>query len=456
MNATILVVDDDPVDIKALQLLLEHFGYTVETARSGPEALERLAASSPDLVVADVRMPGMTGLEVVSESARLRPGIPVVLITGHADVRAAVQAMQRGAFDYIIKPPDPGEFRIILERAIEHSRLRRENAFLRAELSAGGMRGERLIGRGPAMQSVFDMIERVARTDSTVLITGETGTGKELVAQTIHFRSPRHARPLVALNCAAVNPNLIESELFGHEKGAFTGAVTARKGRFEDADGGSLLLDEIADTTPELQARLLRVLQERTVERLGGNRSIPVDVRILAATNRDLRQAVTDGAFREDLFYRLSVIALHIPPLRERREDIPLLAMHFLDRYAERYDSPAHEISPAALDRLAARDWPGNIRELQHAIERAVVLSDHPVLVPDDFAETASAGASPTEAQPATLQDAVDAATQAHILRVLDAAGWHKQRAANQLGIDRATLYRLIRKFSLDARGGRP
>ncbi len=451
MNATILVVDDDPVDIKALQLLLENLGYAVETARSGREALARLAESEPDLVVADVRMPGMSGLEVVTEAARLRPGIPVVLITGHADVRAAVQAMQRGAFDYIIKPPDVSEFRMVLERALEHSRLRRENAFLRAELAAGGLHGDRLIGRSPAMQALGELIERVSRTDTTVLITGETGTGKELVAQTIHFKSARHARPLVALNCAAINPNLIESELFGHEKGAFTGAVAPRRGRFECADGGTLLLDEIADTTPELQAKLLRVLQERTLERLGGNQPVPVDVRVLAATNRNLRQAVADGSFREDLFYRLSVIELRLPPLRERREDIPLLAMCFLDRYAARYNSPARALSPAALSDLAARDWPGNVRELQHAVERAVVLVDRPVLEPGDFPLPVSAGGPPTDAAVGdTLQEALDAATRAHALRILDATGWRKQQAADHLGIDRATLYRLIRKFSLD------
>jgi len=449
MNATVLVVDDDPVDIKALQLLLESWGCTVASTRSGRAAMDMLATAPPELVVADVRMPGMTGIDVVEEGARLCPGLPIVLITGHGDVRAAVRAMRLGAFDYIIKPPDEDEFRLVLERALEHSRLRRENAFLRAELGAGGLYGERLIGRSPAMLTVFDLIERVARTDSTVLITGETGTGKELVAQTIHFKSARQARPLVALNCAAVNANLIESELFGHEKGAFTGAVTTRRGRFEDAAGGTLLLDEIGDTSPELQAKLLRVLQERQFERLGGNRPIQVDVRVIASTNRDLRRAVADGDFREDLFYRLSVIELPLPPLRERREDIPLLAGRFLENYRKRYQCPAASFSAAALAHLTAQPWPGNVRELQHAVERAVVLSDRAELLPCDFPPLASPRQAEASAPSDRLHDTLDAATREHVLRILDRTGWRKQATADILDIDRATLYRLLRKFSL-------
>ncbi len=453
MKTTILAVDDDPVDIKALQLLLENWGFSVDTAQSGRDALARLKETEPDLIVADVRMPGMTGLDVVTESARLRPGIPVVLITGHADVRAAVHAMRMGAFDYIVKPPDPDEFRLVLERALDHSRLKRENAFLRAELSAGGLYGERLIGQSPAMLAVFNVIEKVARADSTVLISGETGTGKELIAQTIHFKSARHAQPFVALNCAAVHPNLIESELFGHEKGAFTGATCTRRGRFEDADGGTLLLDEIGDTTPEFQAKLLRALQEQTVERVGGNQPIAVNARVLAATNRDLRQAVKNGSFREDLFYRLSVIELRLPALRERHEDIPLLAMRFLDLFARRYHGPAKDISRAAMKSLAARRWPGNVRELQHAIERAVVLSDHATLEPADFPDPESVATKPApKAASETLQNALDAATREHVLRMLDRTGWRKQETANLLDIDRATLYRILRKFSLEGR----
>ncbi len=450
MKAQLLAVDDDPVDIKALQLLLESWDYAVDTASSGDEALAKIADAPPDLIVADVRMPGMTGLDVVTETARRHPGLPVVLITGHADVRAAVRAMRLGAFDYVLKPPDPDEFRLVLERALEHARLRRENAFLRAELSAGGAYGDRLIGRSPAMLAVFDMIERVARTDSTVLIAGETGTGKELVAQTIHFRSARHAKPLVAVNCAAVHANLIESELFGHEKGAFTGAVCARRGRFEEADGGTLLLDEIGDTTPEFQAKLLRALQEQTIERVGGSRPIPVNVRTLAATNRDLRQAVEKGSFREDLFYRLSVIELRLPPLRERREDIVALAMRFLDLYAKRYQCPAQTISDAGLACLTRRDWPGNVRELQHAVERAVVLSNRRALEPDDFPDPAARSAAVGQAAPETLQAALDATTREHVLHTLDRVGWRKTDAARILDIDRATLYRILRRFSLE------
>ena len=448
MKSTILLIDDDPVDIKALQLLLQSWGHEVLCARSGKEGLRTLESSPVDTIVADVRMPGMSGEDVARAVHAEEPRLPVILITAHGDIRAAVGAMKLGAFDYVVKPPDEEEFRLTIERALEHSRLQRENEYLRAELAAGGIYGERLIGRSAKMLAVFELIDRVARTESTILITGETGTGKELVAQTIHYKSRRADRPLIALNCASLNPNVIESELFGHEKGAFTGAVTPRRGRFEEADGGTLFLDEIGETSLEFQAKLLRALQEQEVARVGGNKPIHVDVRMLASTNRDLGEQVKNGTFREDLYYRLSVIPIHLPPLRERRGDIELLAEHFLSTYGRRYDCPANGITAEGKKHLESRDWKGNVRELQHAIERAVVLSPREQLGPDDFTALPTVG--PPGPSDQTLRGFVDARTREHVLAVLDRTGWRKQRAAEALGIDRATLYRMLRKFSIE------
>jgi DNA-binding NtrC family response regulator len=448
MKSTVLLIDDDPVDIKPVQRLLESWDMEVVTSRSGKEGVERLASIPADVVVSDVRMPGMGGEEVVQAIGKTYPGLPVVLVTGHGDIKSAVNAMRLGAFDYVIKPPEEEEFKLTIERALEHSRLWRENQFLRAELEAGGMYGERLIGQSSKMQAVFDMINRVARTDSTVLITGETGTGKELVAQTIHYKSLRANRPLVAMNCASFNQNLIESELFGHEKGAFTGAIVSRHGRFEDADGGTLFLDEIAETTVEFQSKLLRVLQEGEFERLGGNKKIRVNTRVLASTNKDLRSEVGNGKFREDLFYRLAVIPIHLPPLRDRKGDISILARFFVTSYSKRYDCRASSVSEAGLNYLESLEWKGNVRELQHAIERAVVLCRKDVLDPEDFVSVESPDAPQESA--GTLEDFINDKTREYLLDVLDRTKWRKGKAAQILGVDRATLYRMLKKYSFD------
>jgi DNA-binding NtrC family response regulator len=448
MKTTILAVDDDPLDLAPLRLILESWGHEVLTANSGNEALGILRGQPVDLVVSDVRMPRMSGEDLLTRVLADFPGLPVVLFTGRGDIKSAVNAMKLGAFDYVTKPPDEEEFRITVDRALESGRLRRENAFLRAELGAAGRYGERLLGRSPAMLAVFDTINRVARTDSTVMITGETGTGKELVAQAIHYRSQRCGAPLVAFNCAALNPNLIESELFGHEKGAFTGAVAARRGRFEEADGGTLFLDEIGEMDIGLQAKLLRVLQERSFERVGGSTQVAVDARLIASTHRDLAALVKEGRFREDLYYRLRVIPIHIPPLRERREDILPLAEHFAVEYAERYGSNARAFSSAAKEFLLSQPWKGNVRELQHAVERAVVLGRGEAIEPGDIA-IPDAGPTVSDTSDATLQSALDRASREHIVRALDRCQWRKQQAAALLGIDRVTLYRLLKKFSL-------
>ena len=374
------------------------------------------------------------------------PRLPFVLITGQADVESAITAFRQGVFDYIIKPPNNTELEATLIRAVEYARLYRENAALRAQLGADGMYGERLVGRSPAMLELYDLVERVAPTDSTVLITGETGTGKELVAQAIHYRSKRCEKPLVAMNCAATNENLIESELFGHEKGAFTGAVATRRGRFEAADGGTLFLDEISETSPEFQTKLLRVLEEGVIERVGGSRPVEVNVRVIASTNRDLGKDVEEGQFRDDLYYRLRVIPVHIPPLRARGEDVLLLARHFLGSYAERYGGPVRELTSAAQSFLMKSAWPGNVRELQHIIERAVVLGGGAEVSPEELRipegpQTVSGGMD--------LAEFVEQQTREHVVKVLDGCGWRKSRTAEALGIDRATLYRMIRKWDL-------
>jgi DNA-binding NtrC family response regulator len=448
VKSIVLLIDDDPVDIKAAQWLLESWDYEVLPVRSGGDGLEKLKASPVDIVVSDVRMPGMSGEDVVKAVQTAHPGLPVVLITGHGDIRSAVQAMKLGAFDYVAKPPDEDEFRMAIERAMEYSRLKRENERLRAELGAGGIYGDGMIGRGAAMAAVFDLIDRVARTDSTVLVTGETGTGKELVARTLHYRSHRAKKPLVALNCASLNPNLIESELFGHEKGAFTGSVAARRGRFEEADGGTLFLDEISEISPELQAKLLRVLQEGDFERLGSSRQLHADVRIIASSNRNLEDEVKAGRFRQDLFYRLQVIPIRLPSLRERREDIEMLAVHFAGVYGRRYRTASVTISREGVEWLSRQDWKGNVRELQHAVERAVVLSDGETLGPKDFLP---AGEVSAEAATGKLQAALDVRTRECVKEALDRAQGCKQHAADWLGVDRVTLYRLLKRHGMES-----
>lgn len=447
MRSTVLLVDDDPVDLNALRLLVASWEHHVIAAASGAEALECLGVSSIDVVLSDLRMPGMDGLALARAVAKQHPHLPFLLITGQADVASAVAALRQGVFDYIIKPPNTDELQATVARAIDYACLHRENAALRAQLGTDGRYGERLVGRSPCMLEVYELVERVAPTDSTVLITGETGTGKELIAQAIHYRSPRAAKPLVAMNCAATNANLIESDLFGHEKGAFTGAVAARRGRFESADGGTLFLDEIAETSPEFQTKLLRVLQEGIIERVGGTRPIPVDVRVLASTHRDLGEEVKAGRFREDLYYRLRVIPIHVPPLRDRGDDILLLARHFLTRYTERYGGPPRRFSPAAEAFLRASAWPGNVRELQHTMERAVVLARGEEITPDDLRMPDAAPSDTSSGS--TLADFVERQTREHVLRILDTCHWRKGRAAKALAIDRATLYRLIRKWDL-------
>ena len=377
--ARILVVDDQDMMRDSLAGNLAREGHEVVAAADGAAALARLTAGRFDLLITDLRMPRMNGMDLLQEAKRLRPEMAVVMMTAHGNVPNAVEAMRQGAYDYIQKPFDGEAIKALVERALEHGRLVRENQALRCmtELSAP----RPLIGNGPAMQEVRRKIELVARSSATVLVRGESGTGKEVVARAIHQASERRERPMLAVNCAALSENLLESELFGHERGAFTGADRMRRGRFELADGGTLLLDEISEIAPALQAKLLRVLQESTFERVGSSVSQQVDVRVVATTNRNLERAVADGKFREDLFYRLNVVPIDLPPLRRRSEDVPDLCRHFLHQISKRDRSPFRHIEPDATRLLQRYDWPGNVRELQNIVERACVLESEPGVV---------------------------------------------------------------------------
>lgn len=377
--ARILICDDQEMMRDSLAGLLAKEGHDVTAVGDGASAVARVESSKFDLLLTDLRMPKMTGLELLSEIKRLRPELPVVLMTAYATVQTAVEAMRAGAYDYIQKPFDGEELKLLVDRTLEHARLKLENAALRA---AAGSEVERpLVGAGPSMREIRARLELIARSSATVLVRGESGTGKEVVARFIHARSARAERPFLAVNCAALSENLLESELFGHEKGAFTGADKLRRGRFELADGGTLLLDEISEIPPALQAKLLRVLQESAFERVGSSVTQRVDVRVIATTNRELEKAVAEGKFREDLFYRLNVVPVELPPLRERLEDVPELARHFLEQIARRERSVVRHLEPEAVRVLQRYAWPGNVRELQNIIERACVLETVPGVI---------------------------------------------------------------------------
>ncbi len=387
----VLVVDDEANAREALAELLEEEGYETATAAEGRRALEMLSTFDPDVILTDLKMPGIDGLELIDRAKPQCPHAAFVVMTAFGSIDTAVQAIKRGAENYLTKPLDLAAVTALVERAFEKSLLSREAAQLREQVETkGGVPG--ILGDHPSMQRVLKVVEQVAKSRATVLISGESGTGKELIAAAIHHLSPRRGRPFVRVNCAALAESLLESELFGHEKGAFTGAHTRRAGRFEQADGGTLFLDEISEVPLPLQVKLLRFLQEREFERVGGNETLTVDVRVVAATNKDLEQATKAGTFREDLFYRLDVVRIDLPPLRARPSDIPVLAYHFLRKYAAENDRQIEGFTDEALRALMDYGWPGNVRELENAIERAVVLSDGPVLDVDVFSRTSAAG----------------------------------------------------------------
>ena len=454
----ILVVDDEEIVRESLGGWLEKDGYQVECAEDGPSALNRLAAEPRAILVADLKMPGMDGLQLLERAKRLQPDLAVVIMTAYATVDTAVSAMKLGAYDYLMKPFDPEELSLMMQKITAQQALVRENAVLRQALKKEqGFRD--LVSKSPAMQAVFERARAAARAASTVLILGESGTGKEVLARAIHAESPRAQKAFVAVSCASLTESLLESELFGHERGAFTGASARRKGKFEAADGGTLFLDEIGDIGPKLQLDLLRVLEERALQRLGGNELIRVDVRIIAATNRDLKKAVASGAFREDLFYRLDVIPLSLPPLRQRPEDIPLLVERFLERLSVELMKPLEGVSAEAMAALLAHPWPGNVRELRNALERAAVVAHGSVLQLADLGLPPPAAAPAPGAAPGPLPT-LDAVERKHVAAVLASTGGNVSQAARVLGIDRVTLYARMRKYGLrrdgEESGGEP
>jgi len=447
-SARILVVDDEEDLRQGLAETLQGEGHQVETAAEGWGALEQARALRFDLALVDLKMPGMDGMVVLDQLKQLSPETLVVMITGHATVESAVAAMKLGAYDYLAKPFKLEQVRLVVRRAVEQKRLADENRRLRQEVEQY-QRFEQIVGKSACMQELYRAIEKAAPTNSTVLIAGETGTGKDLVARALHQRSPRAQGPLVSISCGAIPESLLESELFGHVKGAFTGAHADREGVFEAAEGGTLFLDEIGDLPLPMQVKLLRALQERQIQRLGESRARRVDVRLVAATHRDLRQEMQQGRFREDLFYRLDVLSVVVPPLRQRREDIPLLVEHFLRKYGAEMGKNLRGASSEALALLTRYDWPGNVRELQNAIERAAILQEGPQVQPEDFLLGRSPQAAAHSA-PASEMVSLEEMERRHILWVLRQTDNHQSRAAQILGIGRRTLYRKIRQYGLD------
>ncbi|PYN93002.1 MAG: hypothetical protein DMD91_31200 [Candidatus Rokuibacteriota bacterium] len=440
----LLIADDDEVARDLLAEALGREGYRVRVAANGEECLH-LAETEPfDMAMVDLRMPDLDGLAVLKRLATSQPDLPVVILTAFAAIETAIGAVNAGAYDYLSKPFRMEEIKLVVRRALEARRLARENLQIRQELKSR-LGYDELVGQSHQMAEIYKLIARVANLDTTVLIQGETGTGKELVARAIHEASSRAQRPFVVVDCAALPEALFESELFGHERGAFTGAVTARRGLLETSAGGTCFLDEIGELPAPLQAKLLRALQERAIRRVGGNEPIPVNVRIVAATNRDIRKLVAEGTFREDLFYRLDVVTIAMPPLRERATDIPLLAQHFLEKFADAAGRPVKRLSPEALALLSAYHWPGNVRELENLIERAVALSSAETLLPDDFPPQLHEEPARAPRLPAAHMT-LDDVKRWYVNKVLEEAGGNKLRAAELLGIDRRTLYRILER----------
>ncbi len=442
----ILAVDDDVVACQLLQEVLEKEGYRVSIATSGREAIQ-LGQDIPfDLAIIDIRMPDIGGIEVLKALKRTNAQLPVLIVTAYSSMDTAIEAIRQGAYDYLSKPCKLEELKLTVRRALEQYQLLKENQYFRQELR-GKYKFENIVGSTPAMLEVYKTVARVVNSRATVLIQGESGTGKELIARAIHFNGPRAERPFVAVDCASLAESLLESELFGHVRGAFTGAVETKKGLFEMADGGTCFLDEVAEINPSLQVKLLRVLQEHEVRRVGGTESIPLDVRVIAATNKDLEALVQTGRFREDLFYRLNVVTIHLPPLRERQEDIPLLALHFLRKHREANQKLITHLAPETLELLSKHDWPGNVRELEHVIERAVTLTMNSCLLPEDLPPKLQQQSG--SSQPSSLPT-LDELEKQHIQRALRASQGNKKQAAQILGINRRSLYRMAKRHGLD------
>jgi len=452
-KARILIVDDEASIRDSLRRVLEYEDYAVHAAADGPSALEQLAERRFDLALFDIKMPGMDGLELLERAKRARRDLVCIMVSGHGTVQTAVEATKLGAFDFLEKPPDRDRLLLTIRNGLEQARLATESAAVRRRLG----HSLEIVGDSAALRRALRAVEKVAPTNATVLITGENGTGKELVAHAIHRGSPRANAKFLQINCAAIPEELIESELFGHERGSFTGATSRREGKFELADGGTLLLDEIGDMSATVQAKVLRVLEEGRFERVGGTKSLQVDVRILAATNKDLARAVEAGEFREDLFFRLNVVPIEVPPLRDRREDIPQLVSHFLALYREREDRPPLEVDPDVLTLLASHDWPGNVRELRNTLERMAILCDDGRLTAADVPFAASPAAA-ADASPApspafldarTFEEFKEASERSFLTRALERNAWNVQQTARNLAMQRSNLYKKIEKYGL-------
>lgn len=451
----ILIVEDEPPMCELLVSFFTDHGHRVISARNGEQAVELLQDGDCALVITDIKLPGMSGLDLLARLQIDWPEVAVIIMTAFSSISSAVEAMKLGAEDYIAKPFQLDELMMTVEKALERRNLRREVKELRAEVRER-YNFSNIVGRSKRMQQLFEVIKRVAaRRDSSALIIGSTGTGKELVARAIHYNSDRRNAPFTPINCSAIPETLLESELFGHQKGAFTGAHETRRGLIEEAQGGTLFLDEINTLSQNLQVKLLRVLQERVVRKVGGRENIPIDIRLVSASNQNLQDAVKQGQFRQDLFYRLNVVPLFLPDLKDRREDIPLLVHHFLEKFAQQHKEPPRRFSNEAMRVLMTHSWPGNVRELENAVEHALTMGSEEILVPDDLP------ASVTAPERDIVEDAaVDNSTLAeverrYILRILDKTGGHQLNAAEILGIDRRTLYRRLRQYGFgDSRAG--
>ncbi|MBI2896777.1 MAG: sigma-54-dependent Fis family transcriptional regulator [Deltaproteobacteria bacterium] len=450
----VLVVDDKENILGLLKKILES-GHDVTTVADGTRALALISGGDFDVVMSDIRMPGADGFTLLRETKRLNPDVEVILMTAYGSVAKAVEAMKEGAYDYLTKPFEPDEALLAVQRAVERRLLRQQAHDLRAAL-LGANRFENMVGKSAVMQKVFELMRRAAATDSTVLVTGESGTGKELVARAIHYASGRKERKFVPVNCGAIPENLMEAELFGHVKGSFTGATSDRRGLFEEAEGGTLFLDEIGELPLLLQVKLTRALQERAIRRVGSSEERRVDVRVIAATNVDLKEAVSAGRFREDLFYRLNIFPVRLPPLRQRSEDIPMLAMLFLERHAKGHGVPIEGFTPEALAAMLRYDWPGNVRELENAVERALAVSDGSRIsteaLPDEV--SATGGHEPTsDLASMSYRDAVDLArdraSRLYLVALMREFGGNVTAAAERAGVERESLHRLLKRYGV-------
>ncbi|HVO66164.1 MAG TPA: sigma-54 dependent transcriptional regulator [Syntrophales bacterium] len=447
---TILVVDDDLAHRTMLKTLISGWGYNIAEADDGQKAIEAVHQKAFDLILMDIRMVRVSGLEALAEVKKLNPAIPVVIMTAYASVETAVKALKEGAYDYLTKPLDFDELKFTIERAMEHTHLKEENRHLRESLASQFNR-QNLIGRSPAMARLMETIAQVAPSEATVLITGESGTGKEMIAGAIHFNSLRKEGPFVKINCAAITETLLESELFGHEKGSFTGADRRKEGKFRQAEGGTLFLDEVSEMSPAMQVKLLRVLQEREITRVGGDEVIKVDVRVIAATNKDLIKEMETGRFRDDLYYRLNVVTINVPPLRERREDIPLIAQHFLKMFAEKNRKNIKGFTPQVMDQLLKYNWPGNVRELMNAVERGVVLSRSDYLGEGELVLAVRDQELSEEAPLKVSKEdmLLEEVEKEAIMKTLEMVGGNKSEAARRLGITRRTLHIKLKKYGM-------